>query len=171
MTKPDSHYSDIATERCAEQDKQREEFEAWCLYKHFHPTANTTIDWECWQAAQAAMRLEIDKNSFMDGDTYDLLQHEIKKLAAANLELAAQVEFMREALRCYAECSDGCTCGDGWSHTAAQEALAIKPSEALAEYRKKVRICSRVEATNWLQVEYGVTIAENFRKGMAEEKS
>ena len=31
---------------------------------------------------------------------------------------------LREALKTYAECSDGCTCGDGWSHDPAQAALA-----------------------------------------------
>ena len=30
---------------------------------------------------------------------------------------------LRDALQTYAECSDGCTCGDGWSHDAAIEAL------------------------------------------------
>ena len=30
---------------------------------------------------------------------------------------------LRDALQAYAECSDGCTCGDGWSHDAAQAAL------------------------------------------------
>ena len=30
---------------------------------------------------------------------------------------------LREALKTYAECSDGCTCGDGWSHDPAQATL------------------------------------------------
>jgi predicted 2-oxoglutarate/Fe(II)-dependent dioxygenase YbiX len=34
-----------------------------------------------------------------------------------------QVARLREALTGYAECSDGCTCGDGWGHESAQQAL------------------------------------------------
>jgi hypothetical protein len=36
---------------------------------------------------------------------------------------AIEIRKLREALRSYATCSDGCTCGDGWSHDAAREAL------------------------------------------------
>lgn len=32
---------------------------------------------------------------------------------------------LREVLKHYATCSDGCTCGDGWSHEMAKEALAL----------------------------------------------
>lgn len=39
-------------------------------------------------------------------------------------ELEAQVEKARKGLERYAFCCDGCTCGDGWDHDAAQEALA-----------------------------------------------
>ena len=34
-----------------------------------------------------------------------------------------EVARLREALKTYAECSDGCTCGDGWSHDPAQATL------------------------------------------------
>lgn len=42
-----------------------------------------------------------------------------KRLEKANEEIAR----LSEALRYYAECSDGCTCGDGWGHEIAIEAL------------------------------------------------
>jgi len=37
--------------------------------------------------------------------------------------LRAENEKMRAALAHYAECGDGCTCGDGWSHNIALAAL------------------------------------------------
>ena len=37
--------------------------------------------------------------------------------------LLNEIETMRDALKTYAECSDGCTCGAGWSHEAARDAL------------------------------------------------
>lgn len=37
--------------------------------------------------------------------------------------LIAEVRRLREALKEYAGCGDGCTCGDGWSHDTAIEAL------------------------------------------------
>ena len=37
--------------------------------------------------------------------------------------LREQVKVLRAALGSYAECCDGCTCGDGWSHDIAIEAL------------------------------------------------
>jgi hypothetical protein len=40
--------------------------------------------------------------------------------------LRAENERLRDALRSYAECSDGCTCGDGWSHDEAVAALKDK---------------------------------------------
>ena len=44
--------------------------------------------------------------------------------------LRDQVKVLREALGSYAECCDGCTCGDGWSHDIAIEALEqTKPKE------------------------------------------
>lgn len=36
---------------------------------------------------------------------------------------AAALPELVEALRGYAACRDGCTCGDGWSHEPAREAL------------------------------------------------
>ena len=45
-------------------------------------------------------------------------------------ELREQVKVLREALGSYAECCDGCTCGDGWNHDIAIEALEqTKPKE------------------------------------------
>jgi hypothetical protein len=42
-----------------------------------------------------------------------------KRLEKAQEEIAR----LRGALEHYAECGDGCTCGDGWDHKTAQEAL------------------------------------------------
>jgi hypothetical protein len=45
-----------------------------------------------------------------------------------------KVKRLIEALRGYAECCDGCTCGDGWSHDAARSALAeVEKPEVDAE--------------------------------------
>ena len=44
--------------------------------------------------------------------------------------LREQVKVLRSALGSYAECCDGCTCGDGWSHDIAIEALEqTKPKD------------------------------------------
>lgn len=42
-------------------------------------------------------------------------------------ELLDALKVSQDALRGYADCRDGCTCGDGWSHDAAREALGMKP--------------------------------------------
>lgn len=39
-------------------------------------------------------------------------------------EKEKECQRLREALQGYAECGDGCTCGDGWSHEPARAALA-----------------------------------------------
>ena len=45
-------------------------------------------------------------------------------------ELEGQIKVLREALRAYSECCDGCTCGDGWDHDIAIEALEqTKPKD------------------------------------------
>ncbi len=44
-------------------------------------------------------------------------------------EMKAKIVWLREALEYYASCSDGCTCGDGWNHTVAIDALS-KAAEA-----------------------------------------
>ena len=46
------------------------------------------------------------------------------------IALREQVKVLREALRAYSECCDGCTCGDGWDHDIAIEALEqTKPKD------------------------------------------
>ena len=42
----------------------------------------------------------------------------------ANARLIAAAPDLLEALEGYAECSDGCTCGDGWSHEPARAVIA-----------------------------------------------
>lgn len=42
---------------------------------------------------------------------------------ATRAVIVVQVARLREALTGYAECTDGCTCGDGWGHETAQQAL------------------------------------------------
>jgi hypothetical protein len=55
------------------------------------------------------------------------MERELKRVKADNAAL-------REALKGYAACGDGCTCGDGWSHDAAREALSItKPSNYVSK--------------------------------------
>lgn len=46
------------------------------------------------------------------------------------LRLAKREKRLREALKSYASCCDGCTCGDGWDHEPAQSALDGKGGEA-----------------------------------------
>lgn len=38
-------------------------------------------------------------------------------------QMTKLLKCYREALEEYAECSDGCTCGDGWGHSTAMRAL------------------------------------------------
>ena len=38
-------------------------------------------------------------------------------------EITAKLVTAIRALEAYAECGDGCTCGDGWSHEPAKDAL------------------------------------------------
>ena len=62
------------------------------------------------------------------------LQSNRENVACADMQIAdltrerdearAACVAMREALGEYAECSDCCTCGDGWSHNTALDALA-----------------------------------------------
>jgi uncharacterized small protein (DUF1192 family) len=44
-------------------------------------------------------------------------------LNSENNSLREEIARLRAALEDYAECGDGCTCGDGWDHKTAQEAL------------------------------------------------
>ena len=67
----------------------------------------------------------------------DELHEERKKLESENRRLIGESEGyrlnrnelekenhrLREALQVYASCSDGCTCGDGWNHDTAKQAL------------------------------------------------
>lgn len=55
---------------------------------------------------------------------YKMVQEPVVKAKDAEIaRLKAQVETLREALGSYAECCDGCTCGDGWDHEIARAAL------------------------------------------------
>jgi len=38
-------------------------------------------------------------------------------------DAADEIVKLRDALKSYAACGDGCTCGDGWSHDIANAAL------------------------------------------------
>lgn len=55
--------------------------------------------------------------------TTDQLRAEFRRIECINHDLEQQVTRLREALTGYAECTDGCTCGDGWGHETAQQAL------------------------------------------------
>lgn len=71
----------------------------------------------------AAAMKKIDKINSLHG--YILLErhNQIDTLESENKRL-------REALKSYASCCDGCTCGDGWDHEPAQSALDGKGGEA-----------------------------------------
>ena len=66
-------------------------------------------------------------------DILDLYQGIFDVCAIHESELTTlreQVKVLREALGSYAECCDGCTCGDGWNHDIAIEALEqTKPKD------------------------------------------
>ena len=52
------------------------------------------------------------------------LEREASNAWKAALEDAAdEIVKLRDALKSYAACGDGCTCGDGWSHDTANAAL------------------------------------------------
>ena len=57
---------------------------------------------------------------------YDIAAHKACRKAGLTVEQLAggALERWKAALEHYAACSDGCTCGDGWDHTLAIEALA-----------------------------------------------
>lgn len=48
----------------------------------------------------------------------------IDALCVSEKQLRQKLAIATEALESYAECGDGCTCGDGWDHIIAREALA-----------------------------------------------
>ena len=50
-------------------------------------------------------------------------QQQALELSNLVMPLRDENKRLREALKTYAECSDGCTCGDGWSHDPAQATL------------------------------------------------
>lgn len=50
---------------------------------------------------------------------------DLVRLAFLASDATDEIDRLREALRSYASCSDGCTCGDGWSHDVAREALTV----------------------------------------------
>ena len=57
-------------------------------------------------------------------------RRDTESFTAGHQVLREQVKVLREALGSYAECCDGCTCGDGWSHDIAIEALEqTKPKD------------------------------------------
>lgn len=67
-----------------------------------------------------------------------------KGLLMSQAELRAKLELCKEALESYATCSDGCTCGDGWSHNPAKETLtALEQSQGR---ESPVQLC-------WLPIE------------------
>ena len=65
-------------------------------------------------------------------DEYEVIDPEtVRCLDCEEIDrLREQVKVLRAALGSYAECCDGCTCGDGWSHDIAIEALEqTKPKD------------------------------------------
>lgn len=193
------HFADTATAHCAEQDKQRADAvnlaksvgaRVWQSYRKedcgqykqadFTLTQLIALVETVQQAAQTAIQPEIDS---LRATLWQQYQNQLDLLAsieqfetaycvikAEKLELAAQVELMRKALSI-------CTIKKVWNGgsyqtfdaEAVKKALAIKPSEALAEYRKMVLMevinsheCFRIDNTYiWLR---------DSIKAMAKEK-
>lgn len=93
-----------------------------------------------YRAAQAAMQPELFECQTQRGNYQAELfaaQQQRAQLEAANLELAARVELMREALKRYkgfTVCEE-----DGENEYVADNALAFPPSEALVEHNWKKR--------------------------------
>ena len=75
-------------------------------------------------------QVEGDEYSWCMNPSCAIYDYEIRtnewNMRAESAELAhlrEQVKVLRAALGSYAECCDGCTCGDGRSHDIAIEAL------------------------------------------------
>jgi hypothetical protein len=47
--------------------------------------------------------------------------------SAAITHLHGYTGSLKSALQGYATCHEGCTCGDGWSHSPAREVLGLPP--------------------------------------------
>ena len=78
--------------------------------------------WQVWDKGQ--------------GEYFQIKSGPMPKAEAERLcRLANAAEGMRAALGCYSECYDGCTCGDGWSHDAARNALAAAEAAKAKEER------------------------------------
>ena len=66
-----------------------------------------------------------------DKHRHEVINHALREEViplTVGMKLEQTVETLREALENYATCGDGCTCGDGWGHEVAIEAL--KETEA-----------------------------------------
>lgn len=73
------------------------------------------------EAQEDARRVRIERDH-----TYEHLLDIQAKLAAVEQErdtMRTALLAAKDALEGYAACCDGCTCGDGWGHEAAQAAL------------------------------------------------
>ena len=81
--------------------------------------------------------LNIDGAGCDSGDPLDFTLSEISQAIGAVIDQREQLEADCGVMRCtlegYAECGDGCTCGDGWSHDAAREALQSTAGKALLD--------------------------------------
>lgn len=75
-------------------------------------------------AERNRLKAELEKRHEKCKENYD---EAIKNRWDAGLDRDAwksKAEKLAEALRHYQECSEGCTCGDGWDHKWAKAALA-----------------------------------------------
>lgn len=64
---------------------------------------------------------EMEKAFFWSDDDHE--NHVVPSNEMVSAIIRKHTAPLEEALRVYAECGDGCTCGDGWGHGPAREAL------------------------------------------------
>jgi len=74
-------------------------------------------------------------------DGAECLRRQLSTAQAERDKAQAACAAMREALKEYATCQhDGCTCGDGWSHHTAADALAQpNPGQAFLDRLEKLQ--------------------------------
>jgi regulator of replication initiation timing len=89
---------------------------------------NRFVNYACWPTQFYPSMDEVRKN------VEAIIRQEQNALRVDN-------ERLRNALRSYAECSDGCTCGDGWSH-----------DEAVAALKDKFERCEDCKLKDWHSV-------------------
>lgn len=119
--------------RAEAAEKELERVRKACAAKH--QALLDAKDW-LWNYEAKLERLKVIRieNSWeyeLQSRVNDIIQSAISTNAGSDYHHRDEFKPLVEALEFYAECKDGCTCGDGWSHEAAQEALSDARAKGL----------------------------------------